>query len=784
MFESRYRRFPEPASVTVVADGVVELVATGVTAPVRISESDLALARLFDGSRDSSAIRDAARDRLGLDVDPDRLEGLAAELSILGLLRPGSHEPVPVSVQSDDEARLLGWIGPGKTQPLIPADAALPPSTVAGSRHSPGFLGGLMGLVSGQRGQANRIGLHLPAAPFVALGRLLIWPLASRAAFLLFTAMFVGALFAVAAHRIDWVRHGAGLVQGGHWILPLILAALLANLFSAAARAATIARYTPEPPAVGLLFARPLRLPRLFVDTSGAAERARRVDRLRVVGGGLVGLAALVVLSVLVWFLYGETLPALGQQAVATAAVGVVLLLLRLNPLALYEGHYLIAHKLGHPDLRAQAWSALFKFDRPWLIATKRIPRHTLLIYAVLVAAFALLLVMMMFVFLGDWLMRRFGGVGFLLFLGVLMLTLRTQYVRTGTARDPLGRPKSKPWRPRRKHWIAAGAAGVVALIPYHYEPGGAFVVLPGERAEVLALVGGDVRELHAREGDRVSAGQVLVKLDDTRLRAELAGAEAKLARLEADLALLRKGLRVEAVEVARERWLTAERTARFAEAEAQRARTAFRGRDVSAYTHDLAQGAADVARQGALVARRALELATSPVQQEKIAAAEAAIAQAQAEVGFRRQRLEYSEIRAPISGRVLAARLHYALGDVLDRGEALARIENRDRVLAEVTMAEADVPRLHLDGPGSVKPWAFQGRAFDARVQSIAPSAEDSDSGRIVRVQLAIEDPDALLLSGMTGQAKIDGGWQPTVLVFTRALLRFLFVRAWSWIP
>jgi multidrug efflux pump subunit AcrA (membrane-fusion protein) len=300
----------------------------------------------------------------------------------------------------------------------------------------------------------------------------------------------------------------------------------------------------------------------------------------------------------------------------------------------------------------------------------------------------------------------------------------------------------------------------------------------------VLALVDGEVRTVLVREGDRVEAGQVLVQLDDARPRAELAAAEALLARLEADLALLRKGLRSEAVEVARERWITAERMARLAESEARRAGTAFRGGDVNAHVQELARGAAEVARQRAVEARHALDLAASPAQEEKIAAAEAAIAQARVDVDYRRQQLDYTQIRAPIAGRVVAPRLHYARGEVLERGESLARIENRERVLAEVSVAEADVPRLQLHGAGAVKPWAFGGRSFDAQVYSIAPAAERADGGPVVRVQLAVEDPQARLLSGMTGQAKIDGGWQPLVLVYTRALLRFLFVRAWSWIP
>lgn len=788
MFQSRHRRFIEPARIAPAGEGIVELTApVGVpgATPVRITQEDLALARLFDGSRDAVAILELARSQLGREVDRDRLEGLAAELGIAGLLQAGTHEPLPVPAQSDDEARLLGWIGPGSALPQVPADTAMPPSTVPGSRYSPGFLGGLMGLVSGRRGTPNRISVALPLAPFVGIGALLIWPLATRARMTIFLLLFLVAMIAVAGQRLDWVRQGEAVLDSGLWPLHLLLAAVLANLCVAAARAATLARYTPERPVVGLLLPRPFGIPRLFVDTAGAAERARRVDRLRVIGSGLLGIAALVVLSVLLWFGFGQTLPGLGRQAVATTAVGVVLLVLRLNPLALFEGHYLLAHRLGHPDLRNQAWSALFKIDRPWPVSTKRISRGTLLLYAALVIAFLIFTLVLMFVFLGDWLMRRFGGLGFLLFTGALLTVLVVQHRRGGDVRNRLGRPKPPPWKPTRKTWIGAGVALLIALLPYHYEPGGPFVVLPGERADVLALVEGDVREILAREGDQVEAGQVILRLDDARLRAELAAAQATLARLEADLALVRIGLRSEAVEVARERWITTERMARVAAEESQRAAVAFRGRDINAFEHDQARGAADLATQAALVARRAFELASSPAQDERIAASESLVAQARVDVDYRRQRLRDAEVRAPIAGELVGSRLRFARGEVLDRGALVAQVQQRDRLLAEVALAESDAVRLKVDGEATLRPWAYAGRSVDARVRSIAPGAEQTTDGRVTRVQLEISGADpARLLSGMTGEAKIDAGWQPLIVVFTRAVLRFVFVRAWSWIP
>jgi membrane fusion protein (multidrug efflux system) len=67
------------------------------------------------------------------------------------------------------------------------------------------------------------------------------------------------------------------------------------------------------------------------------------------------------------------------------------------------------------------------------------------------------------------------------------------------------------------------------------------------DEAEVVAKVGGEVREIFVEEGDSVSAGQVLARLDGDRLRLEVAQTEANLRKLERDynrqLELSQKGL-------------------------------------------------------------------------------------------------------------------------------------------------------------------------------------------------------------------------------------------------
>jgi len=67
------------------------------------------------------------------------------------------------------------------------------------------------------------------------------------------------------------------------------------------------------------------------------------------------------------------------------------------------------------------------------------------------------------------------------------------------------------------------------------------------EEAEVIAKVGGEVRQIYVEEGDTVKSGQILARLDGDRLRLTLAQIEANLRKQERDykrqLDLSEKGL-------------------------------------------------------------------------------------------------------------------------------------------------------------------------------------------------------------------------------------------------
>ena len=652
-----------------------------------------------------------------------------------------------------------------------------------GSRVNPGLVGGLTGLVTGRRGQANQFDVTLNSAPFAAFGQLLIWPVRSRWHLLAFLAMcaFAGAL--LFSHFHDWQAMSTGLLGSYRAIATAVVSAFLVNLFSMSARAAAIERYTPEAPRIGLVYG-VFGVPRLLVDTAGAAERAARADRMRIVGSGLVGTAAPMALAILIWFLYVDTHVSLARFCVGLTIVTGISLLLRLNPLLKYDGYFLLSTAVDVPDIRERSIAAILGLrQRAWSVAMRRIPYRLLLLYGASMLTFIFLLIALVIWLVGGWLSERFHGVGFFGLLSVMGVYMVNQYTRVATDRSTMGRVK-KPWRPTRRQKIIAGIVAAVCLMPYPYAASGDFEVLPRDRAELRALAAGDVREVLVKEGDLVKAGQVIARLDDAAQRAQLATAEADFTRLSADLALVQKGASTEELEVARSRVATAQAALEVAESTARRVAIAYRGKSVTPQEYERAKGAAEVARQQLAEAQRHLDLVGSPARDERLQAQEADVARAKAQLEFAKQELAYTRITAPIEGRVVSAELQFARGRYLARGDQIGTIVDTGELLADIRVPESSIADIEIDADASLKPWAYAASTFDGHVRAIAPEAEEGTYGKVVRVQVVLDDPDNRLKTGMTGNAKIDAGWSVVIVVFTRALVRFLFVELWSWIP
>lgn len=259
---------------------------------------------------------------------------------------------------------------------------------------------------------------------------------------------------------------------------------------------------------------------------------------------------------------------------------------------------------------------------------------------------------------------------------------------------------------------------------------------IEGDQVMVAAKFGGRIAQLEAREGDTVSAGQVLVRLDDSQVGARVTQARAAVTALEAQV-----------------------RAAASREQQAQRDVERFRGLGaegtVSVYELEQAELAWSVARDQ--------------------------WRQAQAQAGNVRAALAEAEsvladltIRAPIAGTVTARMAD--LGEVVGAGTPLLTVVDLDRLYLKVYVPEIEIGRLRLGLPARVHIDAFPDQPVPATLRYIAAQAEftpkevQTRDERVklvyaVRLYLAA-NPDHRLTPGLPADAVIrwkdEAVWMP----------------------
>ena len=742
--------------------------------PVNLGLDRADAARIFNGSRDPQARRQALAELWQCAVSVDDAHRLTMRLAAANALLAGRLEPVPPPPGS--------WRSPSG---LSPAAARLNlPSSVPGSLAHPALVGGVQRYYVGAGRRADR---HLPAGLFVALGRCFAWPLHGRGRAALLSVWLATMLFAVWQRRADF-SDGllAHLVSADYGLsVPLTLVAI--HLISQSSLAALARRLTRAQVGVGL----PPKLwpfPHLRVDTGGRAEQLPRAGRLQLVAAPVVGSLALLTFMLTAWVIAGRQNAALAQALTLPLALVAASIVLRANPLARYDGHAFVSQWLGITDLRLQSLYALLGQRRPWHHQQRALSFTALRALFVASNLFLLLVLVLLAHYTLPLVTQLLGGIGFLLVVLGLGVMMYKQLGRPPMPRSGLGWngwwKELRDWRPTRNQIIFFVVVLLLCLFPYRYEPSGDFEVLPSARADVRALVAGDVREVLVSEGETVEKGQALARVSDAESRAKVAASEASLAQLKADLALLEKGAKNEEIEVAKGRVATLERRARFSRATESRLIKAYKEGGISVDEYERARGTAEVDEQLLEEARRSLALIESPARGEMLDATRAEMARAEALLVFHKEQLEQTTLRAPISGRVLSDSLQFAVGSFLERGAVLAQIEQTGNRLAEVKVPESAIGEVREGAAARARAWAYPGTSFDGEVIAIAPAADTATYGQVVRVQLTISDPEGRLKSGMTGSAKIEGGRYPAVYVFTRALWRFFMVEVWSWLP
>jgi HlyD family secretion protein len=263
----------------------------------------------------------------------------------------------------------------------------------------------------------------------------------------------------------------------------------------------------------------------------------------------------------------------------------------------------------------------------------------------------------------------------------------------------------------------------------------------PINQVDIGSELSGTMRSVEVDFNDPVRKGQVIARLDTTRLEAQVLQSEAALAAANA---------RVEQAEATR------------VEADAQLARLEhvreISGGKVPSLTE------LDTAR------------ATLGRARAEVASARAAVAQARATLEAQRTDLGKAVIRSPIDGVVLKRAIEpgQTVAASLQAPILFTLAEDLQHMELLVAVDEADVSLVAEGQRASFGVDAWPGRSFQAEVVQVRYGADALEGVVTYGALLRVDNPERLLRPGMTATAEITVRHIDDALLVPNAALRF----------
>lgn len=291
----------------------------------------------------------------------------------------------------------------------------------------------------------------------------------------------------------------------------------------------------------------------------------------------------------------------------------------------------------------------------------------------------------------------------------------------------------------------------------------------------VSAETGGRVLEMTADEGRRVTAGEILARLDTRDVEIALRRAEADRDQAAAQLGLVQAGARREDVRQAQAQADSARSEAAATEAERQAAADDLKRFDAllaanagSRKQRDDAAARVSVAtarRRAAEDRIRAAEQGVARLQagsrREEVAAAQARLASASAQIAAIQKTLGDATVKAPVAGTITARLVD--TGEMVGPRAPVAVISDLDHAWANVYVDEPLVPSLKLGQAATIITDA--GHRIPGRITYISPRAEftprnvqtaDERSKLVYRIKVSVDNRDGILKPGMPVEADL----------------------------
>ncbi|MDG2992335.1 efflux RND transporter periplasmic adaptor subunit [Candidatus Synechococcus calcipolaris G9] len=281
--------------------------------------------------------------------------------------------------------------------------------------------------------------------------------------------------------------------------------------------------------------------------------------------------------------------------------------------------------------------------------------------------------------------------------------------------------------------------------------------IVPVQTVNISPKNAGELVELYVEQGDVVTAGEVIARMDSRDAQAQLAQAQANLVDAMARLDRTVAGNRSQEVDQAQAQVRAAEVRVRLS---TERVRRYTMLADEGAIPRDqLDELVAE--NDGAIAnlneAKKRLELQKEGSRQEDIRQAQAVVASAQAQVDNARVNLDNTVIRAPFDGIITQKYANpgafvtpttSASTTTSATSSSIVAIAQGLEVLAEIP--EVDIGQVRQNQEVEIIADAYPGETFTGRVRLVAPEAVVEQNVTFFQVRVSILSGLEKLRSGM----------------------------------
>ncbi len=278
--------------------------------------------------------------------------------------------------------------------------------------------------------------------------------------------------------------------------------------------------------------------------------------------------------------------------------------------------------------------------------------------------------------------------------------------------------------------------------------------IIAAHKIEVASKVNGRVAWIGVDKGDKVQAGQVLVRLEDDEYRAQVEQEQGQLANLQAKLAEDQHGSRPEEIQKARADVDEAKADLADAKVSLDRTRQLVQGGVLAKQSLDDAQAKYDGDDAKVAGLQRTLDLAVLGPRKEEIDQVRGQIEQARGALAYAQNQLDNTVIKAPVSGTILDRNVEkgefISTGFVGDKGAKgyIVTMADLNDLQVELDITQSDFPKLGPQQKGIVTTDAYPDKKYQGAIEQVSPEADRAKA--TVQVKVRVLNPDDYLRPDM----------------------------------